>query len=211
MSDVQLALGGAQYDGLVKVVPKSGTYVTPIRIESYLEAAFMRSLVEVGVVRRAAKLWNIRKDKDRLDPIIEDQKRAWAVKDYVSFALRDEDMHQNIFLIADVPGLWHSLRRGQPDLSRVRHLRRIFRLRRTGEVIGEHEAIAQAIRAQSEEDAAAAMQNHLGTFEDEIAKMARHPVLVDYIERINDGSHRAARTHVANAEFARDRKKHQAF
>ena len=43
-------------EGLVAVVPKSGSYVTPINIERYLQACFVRVQLEVGCVRRLASL-----------------------------------------------------------------------------------------------------------------------------------------------------------
>ena len=40
--------------GLVTIVPKSGTFVAPIRIDRYIDACFVRLQLETGAVRRAA-------------------------------------------------------------------------------------------------------------------------------------------------------------
>lgn len=194
-------------DGLVKVVAKSGTYVHPINIDRYLEAAFMRTLVEVGVTGRAAKLWNgDPKSEKLLTQPLEEQRAALENEDYFAFARADEELHFNIFCLANVPGIWHSITRGQPDLSRVRHLRRVFKLRRTEEVLIEHQTVIDAIRSGSPEWAEAAMKAHLGTYEDEIEKLSEHPLLVDYIARINEPTPRNARTFAANAEIAKEQK-----
>jgi len=199
-------------DGLVKVVPKSGTYVTPININRYLEAAYMRILVEVGVAGRAASRWNADCDaRNVLSKPLEAQKEALADEDYFNFARSDEEFHFNIFSIAGVPGLWNSIKHGQPDLSRIRHLKRIFKIRKSERVLIEHHAIAEAVYSRSEDDAAKAMQAHLGTYEDEADKLSQNPMLVDYITRINEPSQRNARTFAANAEFARDMKEHLIF
>ena len=41
-------------EGLVQVVPKSGSYVTAVRLDRYLEACFVRTQLEVGCVKRLA-------------------------------------------------------------------------------------------------------------------------------------------------------------
>lgn len=199
-------------DGLVKVVPKSGTYVTPINIDRYLEAAYMRILVEVGIAGRAARRWAAEHEKeDVLLNLLSEQETALTDRDYFSFARSDEEFHFNVFSIAGVPGLWNSIKHGQPDLSRVRHLKRVFKIRRSERVVIQHQAIAEAIMAGSESGAAEAMQTHLGTYEDEAQKISQSPMLVDYITKINEPSQRNARTFAANAEFARDMKEHLAF
>lgn len=192
-------------DGLVKVVPKSGSYVTPIDINGYLEGAYMRTLVEVGVAGRAAKLWTPDKYKERqLEKSLEDQKKSLEQKDYFAFARLDEEFHYLIFCLAGVPGLLQTIKRCQPDLSRVRHLKRVIKVRRSEEVLEEHAAIVYAIRSRSQQTSEAAMQHHLGTFEDEFAKLSEHPLLVDYIAQINEPTPRNARTFAANAEFAKE-------
>ena len=40
--------------GLVTMVPKSDTFVAPIRIDRYIDACFIRLQLETGAVRRAA-------------------------------------------------------------------------------------------------------------------------------------------------------------
>lgn len=199
-------------DGLVKVVPKSGTYVTPINIDRYLEAAYMRILIEVGVAGRAARCWTpIHERKEMLSEPLRKQADAQKNDDYFSFARSDEEFHFNIFSVAGVPGLWHTIKRGQPDLSRVRHLKRVFQIRKTERVLKEHQAIAEAIQGHSEAAAEAAMRSHLGTYEDEAEVLSSHPMLVDYITKINEPPQRNARTFAANAEFARDMKEALSF
>ncbi len=45
--------------GLVAIVPKSGTFVAPIRIDRYIDACFIRLQLETGAVRRAAKRFRV--------------------------------------------------------------------------------------------------------------------------------------------------------
>ena len=57
--------------GLVTIVPKSGSFVAPIRIDRYIDACFIRLQLETGAVRRAALL--AQRDVAVLDGIIDDQ------------------------------------------------------------------------------------------------------------------------------------------
>ena len=43
-------------EGLVVVVPKSGSYVTPINIDQYLQACFIRVQLETGCIKCLAAM-----------------------------------------------------------------------------------------------------------------------------------------------------------
>ena len=60
--------------GLVTIVPKSGTFVAPIRVNRYIDACFIRLQLETGAVRRAAV--SAQGDLAALDGIIEQTGRG---------------------------------------------------------------------------------------------------------------------------------------
>lgn len=65
---VREAMIRLQSVGLVSIVPKRGTFVTPIQIDRYVEACFIRLQLEIGAVRRAAQQrgnWNIGLQMDK--------------------------------------------------------------------------------------------------------------------------------------------------
>ena len=64
--------------GLVKIIPKSGTYVTQISLNRYIEACFTRLQLEIGAVRRASERSNDIDNILKLEAIIKKQIKALA-------------------------------------------------------------------------------------------------------------------------------------
>lgn len=170
--------------GLVEVIPKSGTYVTPIQIDRYIEACFVRLQLEIGACRRAAERATP-EGMAAIEAVILRQREAGLAEDFVAFFEADEAFHLSIFQAAGVAGAWTSVKRTLADLDRVRHLKRIYQIRRTEAVMAEHEGILSAIRSRDPDAAEAAVVGHLKSLDREIASLAEHPLLLAYIDRIN--------------------------
>lgn len=171
--------------GLVNIVPKSGTYVTPISVDRYLEACFCRLLLETGAVRRAAMRTDDKANMQHLSDLLAAQQAAFIAHDDAGFFTLDEDLHRAFFEIAGVPGVWNTVKRLQVDLDRIRHLKRMFGIRRTAQVIDEHRAIITAIQSGSPDAAETALVAHLGPLDAEIEVLSAHPGLLDLIESLN--------------------------
>ncbi len=168
--------------GLVAVVPKSGTYVTPIRIDSYIEGCFIRLQLEIGAVRRAASRPSNDSCHQLLDEILEQQVVAWSAEDYVHFATLDEELHEAFFTAAGLDGVWHFHQKTQADVNRVRHLKRINGIRRGLQVIEAHKVIVSAIKSGDEQASEDALIAHIGSLESEIERLAQNPGLLAFIE-----------------------------
>ena len=179
--------------GLVHIVPKSGTYVSPISLDRYIEACFARLQLEVGAVRRAAERSNDLKSVLNLETTLTRQVKALADKDYDEFFKYDEALHQSFFDMAGVPGVWQVVKKTQSDVYRIRHLKRIHNIRRGSQVIEEHKAIVSAIRDGNADLAEKALIAHIGSLESEINEMSSHPEILDFIDTLNDSSKRAKR------------------
>ena len=179
--------------GLVYVVPKSGTYVTPVRISTYIEACFIRLQLETGAVRRAAvRIANYQSEED-LDDIIASQAEALKDDDYSRFFVLDEKLHESIFKIAGLPGVWNILRRTQSEVYRIRHLKRAFQLRHGAAVLKAHQKIVDSIKAGDPDAAEVAMIEHLGPLESEIEQLTAYPDLLKFIEQQNSETPRSRR------------------
>ena len=179
--------------GLIQVVPKSGTYVSPISLDRYIEACFTRLHLEVGAVRRAAERSNDLKSVLYLEATITRQIKALAAENYEEFFKLDEALHQAFFEMAGVPGVWQVVKRTQSDVYRIRHLKRIYKIRRGEQVVAEHQAIVAAIRSGSQDDAEAALIAHIGSLESEIEQMSAHPEILDFIDTLNASGKRVKR------------------
>lgn len=179
---VREALIRLEDSGLVQVVPKSGTYVTPISISAYIEGCFTRLRLETGAVRRAA-LRSDSRSIDLLDSIIEQQSMALDKKDYEGFFTLDQSLHKAFFDIAGVKGVWHVLSRTQSDVNRIRHLKRINKIRRSEEVLQQHQDIVEAIGRKDEDAAENALTDHIGSLETELEQLTANPDLLAFIEQ----------------------------
>ncbi len=168
--------------GLVNIVPKSGTYITPISINSYIEGCFVRLQLETGAVQRAAERGHLSSELPNLDLILEQQANALKDEDYVRFFSLDEALHETFFKMAGVVGVWPVLRRTQADVIRVRQLKRIGHIRRGPEVLKQHRTIVKAIKKGDPVASKAALIDHIGSLETELEQLTSHQELMTFIE-----------------------------
>lgn len=185
-------------EGLVAVVAKSGSYVTPISIDRYLEACFVRIQLEVGCVRRLAGRGVSLADQVRLRAFIAEQEAAFAANDDARFFAADEAMHRSLFELSGLPGVWQTMNLAKAELDRVRHLKRRFGMRQRLLVIAEHRMLIEALIAGDPNQAEQALLQNIGAVEDEIAALAQHPSLLRTIDDLNtlvalDRRHRGGR------------------
>jgi DNA-binding GntR family transcriptional regulator len=182
---VREAIIRLEREGLVNVVPKSGSYVTPIRLERYLEACFIRIQLETGCVRRLATHGVSLEGQVRLRAHIADQHEALRSDDEARFFHSDEAMHKSLFDLAGLPGAWRVMNLAKAELDRVRHLKRHFGIRQRRLVIAEHVALIEAIIARDAVAAESALLENIGAVDDEITSISKHPALLRTIEDLN--------------------------
>lgn len=180
---VREALIRLEETGLVVVVPKSGTYVTPIRINTYIEACFIRLQLEIGAVRRAASHNANARAQAQLDDLIVQQSEALDKEDFAAFFLLDEQLHRAFFEMAGVSGAWSVVKRTQSEIYRIRQLKHRFRISRRAAVLNDHKAIVEAIRCGDSDQAQDALVCHIGSLEGELQELAALPELLAFIEK----------------------------
>ncbi len=176
-------------EGLLTVVPKGGTYVAPIDIQRYMEAVFVRVRLEESAAMEAARRHSF-EDLGRLDMCVAMQVEAARSEDFAAFFQLDEDFHRDIFVAARLPGVWTIVNQAKGEVDRMRHLKRVFAVRRTEDVIKEHKAIVDAIRSGDPARAREALVAHLGSLESKLGELSGNPKLWSYIEKINTRSGR---------------------
>lgn len=171
-------------EGFVTVVPQGGTYISPIDVQRYMEACFIRFKLEEGAVIEATKRHSI-EDIARLKTCISRQRTAAEDEQFTDFFLLDEEFHRTVFAAARLPGAWSVVNQAKGEMDRMRHLKRVFAVRRTEKVIEEHEAIVGAIESGDVEAAREAVQRHLGSLETKIAELSKNPKIWTFIEQVN--------------------------
>ena len=177
---VREALIRLEETGLVYVVPKSGTYVTPIRINTYIGACFIRLQLECGAVRRAATRQT--NEKSQLTEIIDQHRQALDDEDFPRFFTLDERLHEAFFIVAGMPSVWQVVKRTQSEVYRMRKLKQMFRINRRAMVLNEHGAIVKAIQSGDPDEAQSALIRHIGSLEGELQELSALPELLAFIE-----------------------------
>jgi len=147
-------------DGLVNIYPQSGTFVAPIPTSRIPEAVVIRKALEGATVEKAAECATAQ-DVARLDDILARQRFLAERRDTDGFHEADEAFHEAIAGIAGYPGIWDYLRPVKVQIDRARRMT-LPALGRMQHVIGEHQAIRDAIAAHDVAAACAGMKIHLG-------------------------------------------------
>lgn len=119
---VRGALQQLEKEGLVNMVPQSGTYVTKIDLKVAELARFTRETIEKEVAAECAALAG-RADIDRIDEAIGLQRAAIDNGRPEDFFISDNLMHQAVFDIVGKLTVWKWLEITNADLERYRLLR----------------------------------------------------------------------------------------
>jgi len=172
-------------EGLVHVVPKSGSYVTAVSLDRYLEACFVRTQLEVGCVKRLAVQGVSLADQVKLKALLTEQEAAIEHSDDALFFRLDEALHKRFFELAGLSGAWEIMNFAKAELDRVRHIKRQFGVRQRHVVVEEHTAVVNAIIDRDPVNAERAMMDNIGAVEDEMISISENPLLLRTIEDLN--------------------------
>jgi len=172
-------------EGLVQVVPKSGSYVTAVSLDRYLEACFVRTQLEVGCARRLAVLGVGLADQVKLRSLLTEQQEAIQENDDARFFELDEALHKRFFELAGLPGAWEIMNFAKAEMDRVRHIKRLFGIRQRHLVVEEHTALVNAIIDRDPVKAERAMIDNIGAVEDEMVSISENPLILRTIDDLN--------------------------
>lgn len=146
-------------EGLVDIFPQRGTLVAPFRMAEVKEAHFIRRVLELAVVRRAAES----ADSQHL-ALLEENLRQQAIsqrrKDYDAFMDLDEAFHRLLSEGVALPRAWRVIQSVKGQLDRVRYF--ILPERGHSDLIHhQHLAIFKAIQSGDADRAEIEMLEHL--------------------------------------------------
>ncbi|MEF2072441.1 GntR family transcriptional regulator [Consotaella aegiceratis] len=146
-------------DGLVDLIPQSGTFVARIPVGALAEASVIRVSLERTTVERTAAV-AVPDDIARIDGILGRQRLAADHGETSGFHKADEAFHEAIALIAGYPNIWRLLRQVKVQIDRARLLTLPVE-GRMHQVIEEHERIREAIARNDIDGSRTAMESHL--------------------------------------------------
>lgn len=146
-------------EGLIEIVPRSGTFVARIPLDALEEANLVRHALETAIIEKAAQRVQPA-DTARLRDILAEQEAAIASNDFASFHRTDERFHALLAELSGYPGVWPIIQQAKTQMDRYRQLTLPLEGRMPG-VLEEHRAVVEAIEARDPEKAVAAMREHL--------------------------------------------------
>ncbi|MEO9340793.1 GntR family transcriptional regulator [Mesorhizobium sp. SB112] len=147
-------------EGLVQVIPRSGTYVSRINLGMLRDAQFVRIALEIEAVQDAARCAS-KSDFRALERIIGQQTAiAGQMREMAEFYRLDEQFHRTIFEIGKRDGVWPVLERAKTQLQRMRYIS-LGDTGRQAMVIKEHQAIISAIAQGDATLASETMRAHI--------------------------------------------------
>lgn len=162
-------------EGLVDVRPQRGTFVKRILASEVIDARFVREAIEVAITREAA-LAALDDDVARLCVLLDEQRR---VNGREAMLQADEALHREIAVIARRESAWRVVDQIKAQMDRVRYLS-YLEVNPADRLIGQHEAIVEAVAAHDVVAAEQAVRIHMGDLIGQVEVLAaRYPELFE--------------------------------
>jgi DNA-binding GntR family transcriptional regulator len=159
-SPVAEAVARLAGEGLVQVVPQSGTFVARFSMDEIREGAFLREALELAAVERVAA--SITEDQlVLLRRNLRLQEVLVADRDFSGFYQTDSQMHE---LVLSFTGLRRLATLSETAWVHVNRARQLILPEpgRVQDTLAEHQAIVAALEARDPVAARAATRHHLG-------------------------------------------------
>lgn len=144
--------------GFIRIRPQRSTTVTRISPAAVLQAAFVRTAIEIACLHKAAVSLT-RDDLEALDRLVEDQQRALDAGDRLLFHRLDDSMHREICERAGLGFAWTLIRENKGHMDRVRLLSLAFG---SPAAMEDHRDLLAALHARDGAAAEAVIRPHLG-------------------------------------------------
>lgn len=156
-------------EGLVRVIPHSGTYVSGISFPVAEEGFVIRRALEIESVRRAAVNYT-EADGAALQAILDRMHQLIEADQLDRYIDEDDILHAEIARLSGMQRIWKFITMAKVHLDRMRQLSAPVP-GHLAVVTGQHEAIVAAIRAGKPDQAELAMRIHLESSFDVMAKL----------------------------------------
>ena len=153
--------------GFLQIQPQRATTVTRISATMVERARFVRTAIEVAVVREACRVLT-ETDLAQLDAIIEAQAAAIAAGDRNRFHDLDDGFHQRLCELIGHGHAYEIIREAKAHTDRLR----LMSLNHAAPTaLADHQEILACTRARDPEGAAARITTHLGRIREMVEKV----------------------------------------
>jgi DNA-binding GntR family transcriptional regulator len=146
-------------EGLVEVLPRSGTFVGRIPLDALDEAMLVRNALETAVIEKATRRAGAQ-GIARLREILARQQAAVTANDLAAFHRSDELFHATLADLSGYPGVWPIIAQVKTQVDRYRQLTLPLE-GRMRDVLAEHLQVVTALESGDPARAVAAMREHL--------------------------------------------------
>ena len=146
-------------EGLVNVIPHSGTYVSRISFEVAEEGFIIRRALEIESVRRACLRYCYAAGAE-LDAILLRMRRLVDTNQLDRYLDEDDNLHSSIARMSGLPRIWRFITMAKVHLDRMRQLSAPVP-GHLAMVTEQHAAILSAVRSGKPDQAELAMRIHL--------------------------------------------------
>lgn len=147
-------------DGIVRIVPKSGTYVAPIDLERASEGVFIWASLESSCAWQAAQQFSM-DDIGGLRDLLSEEEKCIEAGDVEGFVRTNARFHATIFAMADLADARKMIDSARFEVDRVLRLRQGFYLDNMERSHAEHGELVNAIVRHDAEGARETMLRHL--------------------------------------------------
>lgn len=157
---IREALIKCKEQGLVKVIPQSGTYISKIDLKKAEDAMFVRKLVETKIVQLAIT----KKDdtlKSKLTGILAIARIQENQQDRLNFFHFDNKFHKAFYTATDKEDVWTWLQSINVELERFRYLRLSVGELHWSTIIKQHELLLNAVGSHDTNLGADEISKHL--------------------------------------------------
>ena len=175
-------------EGLVSIVPKIGTYVSPIDIKRAFRGYFIRESLESACAETLAKNGTDEAFATLAGELAE-QEKCVASGDSDGFYVLDNRFHAVMFTAAGLLNARRLVDAAKSEVDRIKGLKSIYRFCRPDDVLyREHADIYQAMRDGDGKRARDGIRNHLTGMNEAIQAILKEDKLWRMFNRINEGA-----------------------
>ncbi|MCD8352063.1 MAG: GntR family transcriptional regulator [Planctomycetaceae bacterium] len=174
-------------ENLVDIVPKIGTYVSPIDLKRAFKGYFIRTSLESACAEQLARAGDPAAIAALREELAE-QHRCVERGDNDAFYILDNEFHAVMFLVAGLPNAKRLVDSAKAEVDRIKGLKSIYRFCRPEAVLyEEHQDIVDAIVKRDPDRARREIHRHLSGMNDAIQAILQEEKLYGMFNRINQG------------------------
>lgn len=150
-------------DKLIEVIPRSGTFVTRIKIKYVYKEIFYRIALETEVMTLISEMDNF--DSTELESIIDEQIKISNPKDRYEFVKLDEKFHECFFSIVGMRDAWNTLNDSVSNHNRIRYMF-FFSVEQMKKVIEQHKEEIALLKRKDKKEFRNFIRTHTSNFKD---------------------------------------------